>query len=179
MTPAHEGRTQATAVAVTLAFIGLMALYVREFRVFSNTIGVKSLVVGAIVAALALAGGFLYFFRTRFQPWQRHQTEITLLFFLSAFFAPLLASLLNRGLSRSAEQSFEFIAERPYVASGYGILKGETLKPSGYYLDVRQNGQLYRFSYKSQAFFPLTRPGELILLPLQKGLFGCRVISLK
>ena len=167
------------AMAVTVFFIGLLWLYVREFRIFSNTIGVKGLVWGAMAAGLLVAVGTLYYFRARFQPLNRHLTELALLVVLSVFFAPLFASWLNRAFGHQVEQSFEFVAERAYLASGYGILKGEALKPTGYYLDVRQNGQLYRFQYKSQAYFPLTRPGESILLPLRKGLFGVRVVELK
>lgn len=179
MAQKNEQRTQVTAMVVTVFFIGLLWLYVREFRIFSNTIGVKGLVWGALCAGLLGAAGILYCFRARFQPLNRHLTELALLAVLSVFFAPLFASWLNRAFGHRLEQSFEFVAERAYLASGYGILKGETLKPTGYYLDVRQNGRLYRFQYKSQAYFPLTRPGESVLLPLKKGLFGVRVVELK
>ena len=179
MAKKNEQRTQVTAMAVTVFFIGLLWLYVREFPVFSNTLGVKRLVLGAMAAGLAVAAAGLYCFRARFQPWNRHLTEMALIAVLSVFFAPLFGSRINRAFGRDIEQSFEFVAERPYLSSGYGILKGEILKPSGYYLDVKANGRLYRLQYKTQAYFPLTRPGERVLLPFKKGLFGFKVGQLR
>ena len=67
----------------------------------------------------------------------------------------------------------------PYFASGYGVLKDEKIQPTGYYLLVRQNGQMHRFKYKKQAYYPLTKPGEVIMLPVQRGIFGPRVVLLK
>ncbi|HRI59140.1 MAG TPA: hypothetical protein PK228_05445, partial [Saprospiraceae bacterium] len=82
-------------------------------------------------------------------------------------------------LGTTGNQSFEFVSETPYLASNYGVLKGEKLQPTGYYLMVKENGREIRFKYKLQSYYPLTKPGEKILLPVRKGLFGCRVILLQ
>ncbi|MFN0035993.1 MAG: hypothetical protein ACKVUS_13100 [Saprospiraceae bacterium] len=71
------------------------------------------------------------------------------------------------------------MAETAYFASGYGILKGEKLKPTGWRLTVRQGRRERRLKYKSQAYYPLTKPGEEILLPVRRGIFGARVVLLK
>lgn len=96
----------------------------------------------------------------------------------SVLFAPLFGSLLNRSLGESTTQSFDFVAETAYFASGYGILKGEKLSPTGWRLTVREGKTERRLKYKKQAYFPLTKPGDKILLPIRRGVFGVRVVEL-
>ena len=165
-----------------LAVLGLFllgGLYVREYTFLFNSIGVKGLVAGSIIIALAAAGTGLWIKRDRFTPWKRHVPEILLVLFFSVVYAPLFGSLLNRAFSLKEYQSFEFVSEVPYFASGYGMLKGEKLEPTGYYLTVKERGQLHRFKYKSQAYYPVTKPGERVLLPIRRGIFGVRVMLLR
>lgn len=167
------------ALASVLLFFGLVYLYTREFAVLSNTIGVLRLVIGSMVVMLLLGAGLLWRFRHRLMPWSRHITEIALLLTFSGLFAPLFGSLLNRGLGSTELQSFRFIAETPYIASGYGFMKNTSLQPTGYFLEVSdRSGQRLRLRYKKQAYYPITRPGEAILLPVRRGLFGIRVVEL-
>lgn len=77
------------AVVVLLA---LLLLYVREFAVLSNTIGVGGLVAGSMGVAAALAGGAVWRWRERFKPWDRHFPEVVLIVVFSVLFAPLLGS---------------------------------------------------------------------------------------
>ncbi len=172
-------RPKIYAFLAVLALFLLGGLYVREYAFLSNSIGVKGLVVGSLLVALAAALAGLWFSRDRFSPWKRHVPEILLILFFSVLFAPLFGSLLNRAFSLKEYQSFEFVSEAPYYASGYGFLKGEKIEPSGYHLTVREKGQLHRFKYKGQAYYPLTKPGERILLPVRRGIFGVRVILLR
>jgi hypothetical protein len=44
---------------------------------------------------------------------------------------------------------------------------------------VLKDGRLYAFHYKAQAYFPLTKPGETVLLPLRNGLLGFPVLQLQ
>ncbi|HNG89981.1 MAG TPA: hypothetical protein PK858_07245, partial [Saprospiraceae bacterium] len=67
----------------------------------------------------------------------------------------------------------------PYMTAGYGVLKGEKIQPTGYHLLVRQGSQLYRLRYRSQPYFPISRPGDTVSLPLRHGLFGVQVLDLK
>jgi hypothetical protein len=53
------------------------------------------------------------------------------------------------------------------------------VKPSGWNLLVKDSGKLLRLKYKKQAYFPLSKPGDVILLPITKGLFGIEVVELK
>jgi len=172
-------RSRLIAIGGMLLFIGLMILYVREFPVLSNTIGVSKLVFGALAVGVAPAAGILYRLRDRFKPWERHIPEVFIILIASTLFMPLFASLLNRGLGSRSRQSFEFLSETAYVSTAYGVFINEKIKPSGYYLHVRENGRMLRFRYKKQAYYPLTKPGEPVLLPVRKGLFGFRVVEME
>lgn len=160
-------------------FIGLIWLYTREFAVFSNTIGAGRLVIYSLIGmAVLLAAGF-YALRRRFQPLERHWIEVVTIVVPLVLFAPLFGSLLNRAGGKVENQSFEFRSEEPYVAAAYGLLMTGKVKVSGYYLFVEEGDTPYRFKYKRQAYYPLTRPGESILLPMKKGLLGFRVMMLR
>jgi hypothetical protein len=173
-----EKNPRLVALGLTAAFLGLIWLYYREFRVFSNTIHVKYLVFGAMLAVFAASAACLWRWRARFAPWDRHLPETFLLLIFPMLFAPLFASLLNRGLGRSGQQSFYFVSETPYIAQGYGFLKGEKVRVSGYDLVVKDHrGQRQRFRYPQRAF-PLTQLGDLILLPVCWGCLGITVVQM-
>lgn len=162
-----------------LIFVALMWLYVREFAVLFNTIGARWLVAGSMLAGALAAGVALWRWRERFTPWEKHLPEVLLIPVFSVLFAPLFGSSLNRSLGKTEFQSFEFVSEVPYFASKYGILKGEKIQPTGWFLTVREGEHFYKFKYKTQPYYPLTKPGEKILLPVRRGLLGCRVVLLK
>ena len=168
-----------TAALLTIAFFVLIYLYVQEFPILSNTVGGKYLVIASMFVGLLLSLMFIFYNKTRFQPYDHHRPDITFIIVCSMFFAPLLGSWLNRSLGKTTDQSFKFISEKPFYASGYGVIKGEKLKVTGYHLLVKGKNREHRFKYKKQAYFPLTKPGEEILLPLRKGIFGANVMLLK
>jgi hypothetical protein len=174
-----ERHARLTAFGFTLLFFGLIALYGREFSVLSNTFQVKQLIINAMLFGAGAASVVLYAKRARFTPLRRHIPELAAIIIAVVLFSPLLVSLLNRSLGKTENQAFEFVSETPYIAAVYGILKGEKLKPDGYHLVVRENGRTHRFRYKKQAYYPITRPGERVLLPVRKGLFGFRVVMLE
>lgn len=172
-------RMRILAVLAVLALFGLVWLYVREFVFLFNTIGATRLVIGSMLVAAAIACGSLWRWRERFTPWERHTPEVLFILIFSVLFAPLFGSLINRTLGKTENQSFEFISEAPYFSSNYGLLKGEKLRPTGWYLNLQEGGRQHTFKYATQAYYPLTKPGDTILLPVRKGLFGCRVVLLK
>ena len=168
------------ALASVLLFFGLVYLYTREFAILSNTIRVSRLIIGAMLVMGLLGAGLIWWFRERLTPWSRHITEIVLVVLCSLLFAPLFGSLLNRGLGSTEFQSFTFLAETPYFASGYGFMKNTSLQPTGYFLEVQdRSGQHLRLRYKKQAYYPITQPGDPILLPVRRGLFSIRVVALQ
>ena len=170
-------RNSAAIAVVILAL--LMWLYVREFKVLSNTLEIKGLIIGSLLAMALLVGGLLWKWRNRFIPMDRHFPEVVMIVVFSLLFAPLFGSLLNRSLGTNTEKSFDFVSETAYFASGYGVLKGEKLSPTGWRLSVVDQGHTYRVKYKAQAYFPLTKPGEKILLPVRHGIFGVNIVQLR
>jgi len=112
-------------------------------------------------------------------PWEEHFPTAVMILIFCLVFAPLFGSLLNRGLGHETVQSFNFVSETAYFASGYGVLKGEKLKPTGWKLLLRERDHEWRLSYKNQAYFPLTKSGEQINLPMIQGFLGVRVATLK
>jgi hypothetical protein len=167
------------AFLMTLCFFCFVGLYVREFPCISNSIGGGWLALAAAAVGLVASMGVLWFLRARFVPLERHLADVAFIVLIFVFFAPLFGSWLNRGLGRHTFQSFEFVAETPYFASGYGVLQGEKLTPTGYHLVVRENGKLRKFSYKTQSYYPITKPQESIILPVCNGIFGARVVLLQ
>lgn len=168
-----------SAALLVLALSLLVWLYVREFPVFSNTIGAGTLIAFSISLGCMAIGGVLWQMRPRFLPLDKHLPEVLLLVFFSAVFSPLFGSLINRACGSDTEQCFQFVSETAYYASGYGILKGEKLSPTGWRLLVEEKGKTISFKYRSQAYFPLTRPGETVVLPIRKGCLGFRVMNLR
>jgi hypothetical protein len=173
-------RTRLTAIAAVFSIFAGIGLYVHELPFFNNTIDVQKMVTGSFVLGAVGAGLLLYGLRNRITPLDRHVPEILFISLVFILFSPLLVSLLNRGLGRKEEASFEFLNEAPFASTGgYGFLRTQQIKISGYQLDVREAGRLLRFRYKKQAYFPLTKPGESVLVPVRKGLFGFRVVVLE
>lgn len=167
------------AIVAAILFSILMVLYVREFAVFSNTLEVKGLALGSMLVGAILAAGAVWIWRAHFMPWEEHFPTAVLILIFSMVFAPLFGSLINRALGSDDMQSFEFVSETAYFASGYGVLKGEKLSPTGWKLTLREDEHEWRLKYKSQAYYPITKPGEQILLPVRRGIFGVRVVELK
>lgn len=167
------------AFAAVILLFGLIWLYTREFPVFTNTIGTGKLVLGSMIFGALISGGVLFGFRNRLSPAERHLPEIASTMVLSIVFMPLFASLINRAGGKVSHESFEFVSEKPYISSNYGVIKGEKIKPSGIRLIVQEQGKQHLFQYKQQEYFPLTEPGERVMLPMRKGLLGFRVLEIK
>ena len=167
------------SILLTLLFFALIWVYVREFPILTNTIGVKWLLAGALLAGLLVAVLIVILSFSKLKPLGRHIPELLFIGSVSIIFSPLFASIINRSMGPDELKSFEFVSETPFVASQYGLLEGEKPKPTGYRLKVKYEGREISFRYKSQAYFPLTKPGEEIMLPLHKGCFGFYTVMLK
>lgn len=174
-----ETRIRLLSIAFVLISFGLITLYVFEFPVFSNTIGVGRLVLGAVVVAVLASAAVLYRLRRRFSPAENHLPEIAALVVLPALFMPLFASLLNRAAGANEYESFRFVSEQPYVSERYGFLKQQKIELSGYFLVVEKQGKQYQFRYSKQPYYPVTRSGDQVLLPVRQGLLGFRVVLLR
>ena len=169
----------ALAAFAVLFFSILVWLYVREFSVLSNTLEARALIAGSMLVVGVVVGAILWRIRARFVPYENHLAELAMPVVFSLLFAPLFGSLLNRIMGKNEMQSFVFVSETAFYASGYGILKGEKISPSGWKLTIRDGKKEHRLQYKSQAYYPNTKPGESVLLPIRRGIFGVRVVEIR
>lgn len=169
------------AAVSVLFFLFLMGLYVREFPVFDNTIGIKTLVFGSMAVGLFLSIILLILLKKKLSPLENHLPEIISIAVVFVLFAPLFGNLLNRlGASEKAERSFFFEKETAFKMSRFGWLASlQSEPPAGYHLFVNDGKKRFRFRYQKQPYFPITKPGEVILLPVKTGLFGFPIIDLK
>lgn len=151
--------------------------YVLEFDVLSNTLEMKKLLLISMGVMLVVVVGGIAAFRARFVPLEERFPEILMLLFFGLVFAPLFGSVLNRGLGKNTQQTFELVSEMPYFSQGYGIIKGDTLKPAGWRLRLREGATIHKLRYKDQAHFPNLKPGEPIVLPIRDGILGVRVVQ--
>ncbi len=166
------------AVMLTVLFFLFILIYVMEFKHFNLTLNAKRLVVPAV----CIGGGIglllgLYLQKDKVDPVIRMQTVMACLFgFLVV--APLLASLSNRLFifGKPSYEEVEFVREQPFYSSRFGAIKGESQMPTGYYLFFYYEARLMRISLKKE-FFPGYEEGDLILIPVKKGLWGIDFIQ--
>jgi hypothetical protein len=169
------------AFIFTIFFIGLIWQYVAEFPTFENTIGIGHLVARSLIFAAFLGGICLFFLKNRLKPAENHLPEIVGLLLVPMIFAPYFGSFFNRiGASQPTEQPFIFQKETPFLISRFGFLRSlQHESAAGYHLFVENSDKKYRFRYEKQAYFPLTKAGETVLLPVKIGLFGYPIVDLK
>ena len=161
-----------------VGLILLIVLYVFEFKHFDRTLSVKGLVISSIVVGLLL-GLFLGY---RFRHLAKDLTERVQIYVFFAvicmIFMPLLGNLSNRLLSfrPATATEVEFIQETPYLSDRLGVIEGQEVKPTGYYLFFYHKQQLHRTKNKAPQF-PNKQRGDLIQLNIKKGLWGWEIIE--
>jgi len=152
--------------------------YIYEVNIWQNTLHPLYLVISATLLCLLLGGFLVWKLRPRLTPVHKHLPELFALLFLLVVLCPLFVSLLNRSLGTETYQSFEFIAEKPHIFTQVGrAIRGKPVK-EGFELTVRDGRQIRTFRYKKQAYFPLTKPGEPIMVPITRGLLGSNIVNL-
>ena len=155
----------------------LIVLYVFEFRHFDNTLRVKGLVIASLIVGALL--GLLLGIRYRHRGADLTEKVQIFVFFIviSMIFMPLIGNLSNRLLSfrQAVPTEVEFVEERPYLSDRMGVIKGEEIKPTGYYLFFYHQQTLFRIKSKTARFGGLQR-GDLIQLDIKKGLWGWQVV---
>ena len=159
-------------------FFFLIVLYVLEFPYFNRTFNIQTL-VWISIAIGAVLGAFLAY---RLRKYGKDLTDKIQIYvaciLLCALFSPLLGSLSNRflGFHPTTPQTFEFFKEEGYVSSRFGVLEGEDLELTGYYLFFFRGKELHRIN----TTLPLAegiQPGDPITLPVRKGLWGFEWIT--
>ena len=147
--------------------------YVFEFKHFSNTFGIESLIVRALVFGfvMGLLGGF-YFSKNLKDGLEKLQMYVAFVF-LGLLVIPLLASWINRALSSNQLVYETVVLERQqvYSQSRFGQVEGK-LQTDGYYVFFIKDRKLERIK-TSKLLFPKDTPkGTRVDLPIRKGGLG-------
>ncbi|MFK7935056.1 MAG: hypothetical protein AB8G22_16210 [Saprospiraceae bacterium] len=151
----------------------LIVLYVFEFPYFSNTFGVKKLVVLSLFVGAGLGAVIGYFFRKEAEDLTEQVQLYVFFIILTMIFMPLLGSLSNRLLSfqEVAAEQVEFAEIEPFFTDRFGILKGEKVKPNAFHTFFYRFDALSYIRTKTN-IFPDARRGDLININTRKGFWG-------
>ncbi len=163
-----------------LLFIGLFVLYAAEFKWLENTFDAGELIWKSIAGGVLVGILTGLFLKKHAEDLVSHIRLWAACLLVPAFFAPLAGSLTNRLLTphETQLQDFEFWEEKPYASELYGFIEGEKIEPDGYYLFILRNGEIKRFKSKFQRFKGVRR-GDIIKMPVKKGLWGFEVVALQ
>lgn len=162
-----------------LLFILLIVLYVFEFKYFNLSLGIKPLILASLLFGLLLGLFMGYRFRKSAGDLTERVQIYVFFVFIFMIFMPLFASLSNRLLSFRAVQmeEVEFVDQSANYSSRMGLIKGETVKPTGYHSFFYRNNHLYRVKTKQALFSPEQERGDRVAIPIRKGLWGIEWIK--
>lgn len=155
-----------------LFLIGLIVLYAFEFKYFSNTIEVKSLIVKSLLFGL-MVGGITAFYFTKDYTDLLEKLKASMFFIiLIPLFMPLFGSLSNRVLSFQEKEKteVEVFGQQVYGASRFGNVKGQINK-DGYYLFFIKDKKVHRVKTKN-LLFPDAKKGDRVMINFKKGFWG-------
>jgi hypothetical protein len=165
-----------------LALLGVVAVYVNEFKWFQNYISPQKMVLGSLGVGV-LTGFFLgYHF-------QKYGGEIveklriwTACLVVPILLGPLAASLINRLFAVREihqtpvtfwEEKVHLVGKSPTI---YGFLEGSKKDELGYFIFLVMDAEIVRVKSKTERF-PDMEQGETVTVPLRKGLLGVDFIE--
>ena len=162
----------AKGILGTVLLLGLVVGYTFEFKHFSNTFGIESLVARALGVGfvIGLLGGF------NFSKKENDPVEKMKMFFIFIFLGllifPLLASWVNRVLASNVRmESVELQEQQVFSQSRFGQLESKE-EPDGCYLFFIKNKKLERIKTKHLLFPKETPKGTIVEIPIRKGGLG-------
>jgi len=157
----------------TILIIGLIVGYTFEIPHFSNTFGIKSLILSALGLGfvIGLLCGWKY---TQDNKNSLEKFQITVAFiFLGMVVMPLFASWINRVLASNEVkvEPLEFVSQQPFSQSRFGAGVGN-LKVDGYYLFFVRNKNIERVRTKGILVSEDVAKGAVIGIPIRRGSLG-------
>lgn len=167
-----------TALAIVMSVIGLIALYVLEFRWFDRTIGMRGLALYAMGAGALLGTALAWrFSRKARNTVEKAQLYIFFILFCTLF-APFFASVSNRLFSPypPRPEPVEFFEQRAYLSGRFGLIREEEGRPTGYYTFFYYRGKLRRAKSEQPILPPEVERGQTVELLMKRGLWGYDVV---
>jgi hypothetical protein len=172
-------RNQYLCVALfLLLFILVVVLLTLEIKHFSNTFGVKQMVLISLFAGCLLGLG-LWWNIVREKPEMELLTKFQLslaLIISGMILMPPIVSFTNRTLSFSERQQVPviFYKAEGYYSSRFGRLPQS--KPDGYYVFFVKDNQLERIKVKENPYQDAEGDSQ-VLLPVKRGLWGFEYVD--
>lgn len=164
--------------ALGIGLIGLVALYVLEFKHFNRLLEAKRLALWAFAVGAIIGSSIGYRIARDFHDLTEKIQMIVFFGVLVTLFMPLFSSLSNRLLPLSSElMEVEFLEEKPFYADRFGLIEGEKPPPAGYHSILYFNGDMHDFSTKQAKFEGLER-GDKTSIRLITGLWGFKLVEL-
>jgi hypothetical protein len=165
------------ALLGALILLGSGIVYSLEFNWFNRTINMPELARYALLIG-GLAGAAIAWAQRHQGRDQLERVQLFIFFIvIIGLYGPLFASLSNRLLSFRPEEykTVKVTEENAFYASRTPPIKGETVKPSGYYLFFYFQNELRRIKIE-KSYLRGRDPGTEIQLPMKKGLWGYYVV---
>jgi hypothetical protein len=150
-----------------------IVLLVQEFRHFGLLWQIDRVLFAALGLFMLGFAALWVYTKKQYGEVKAYATEIALAALCILPICLLLATKLNGITTVKEEVPFTFIAERGNIKAPFGLLEFETKQITWNLMAIGENGDQTTFTYKGSARYPLTQPGELILLPMERGLLGC------
>ncbi len=150
-------------------------LYVFEFWWLDNTLRASTLVWRSLLVAAAVGAALGWWLGRRLDDAFDRFRAVVIVAFLAGLFGPLLGSLSNRLLSAPPRQeAVQVVRVEAFAQSRLGFMKGEKVKPEGYYLFVLWGDELERLRFRVLPDPPPAR-GDTLHLEVLPGLWGFAV----
>ena len=161
-------------------FILLVWLYVLEFHWMQNTFEIKKLWL--ICSIFGMVIGFFsgkYFTKNKKDAIDKIRIFLMLIF-AGAIIMPFFGSVVNRSLAfQSIEnQTFEFLEQNAFAQERFGVLKDQEIKADGFYTFIIVNNLPFRIQ-SQKSLFPKAERGDLVEVPIKKGLLGFEVVHVR
>jgi hypothetical protein len=165
--------------AATLAFFGVIGLYIHEFQWFQNYLHPTGMVVGSLLFGALVGLGSGFYFQRRGEELVDRIQIWTVCLVLGVLPMPLLASLANRIFAEQTPTQ----TQAQFWQSSKHIIKGGVGRPIfilqdpnkqdvvGYFIFLIVDGEMVRVESKTPRFEGVQQ-GDMVTVPVRKGLLG-------
>jgi len=167
-------------IKLLLLFIGFFAvpiLYTFEFEHFNRTLHVSTLAMIALLIGAAVGIGLGYRWQKTAEDFVGRIRIYAACIISAMLIMPLLASLSNRLLAFRPAQTIqvEFVEESPRYSSRFGVANDKAATASSCITFFYKESELLRIQTR-ESYFPNAQRGDMVDLPIKKGLWGFEVI---
>lgn len=164
-------------ILIALAFVAIPVLYTFEISHLNQTLHAGQMMMIALVIGLVIGIVLGYRLQKNSTDTVERMRTYAACIILSALTLPLLVSLSNRLLSFRPTQrvQVEFVEESPRFSNRFGAFEN-AIQPTSYFTFFYKNSELLKIQ-TSESLFPDAKRGDLVTLPLKRGLWGFEFVA--